>query len=292
MSAAPTFDLQSHSVHSDGALPATEVVRLAAEAGVQVLALSDHDTTAGVDEALSAGAEHGVRVVAAAELSSVDPVGEDLHILGYGIDHHDATLIGRLEDFRADRGRRADRMILALRELGFELDDTAIEARRASGSPIGRPHLAEAVVSHPANARRLEREGLQELSPFLVAYLIEGTPAFRGREVPSVSDAIAAIHDAGGVAIWAHPFWDVEDPASVLATIDRFVADGLDGVEVFYVTHTQEQTLLLADRCDELSLLTTGSSDFHGPEHKLFSRFLAHELYGRTANLGPIASDR
>ncbi len=266
------------------------MVRLAAEAGVRLLALSDHDTTAGVDEALRAGEAHGVRVVTAVELSSVDPCGEDLHILGYGIDHHDAALSERLATFRADRGRRAERMAHALRELGFELDERAIDERRAAGAPIGRPHLAQAVVGCPVNAERLAAEGLEDPSAFLVAYLIEGRPAFRGREVPTVAQAIATVHDAGGVAIWAHPFWDVEDPAEVLATIARFSAEGLDGVEAFYVTHTEEQTLLLADRCEELGLLSTGSSDFHGPHHRLFSRFLAHELYGRTPRLGPIGA--
>ncbi len=289
MSASPTFDLQAHSRHSDGELEPADVVRLAAAAGVRLLALSDHDTTAGVDEALRAGAELGVRVVPAAELSSVDPAGEDLHILGYGIEHHDTRLAERLATFRADRGRRADRMALALRELGFELDESGIEARRRAGAPIGRPHLAQAVVGCPANGERLAAEGLQDSSAFLVAYLIEGRPAFRGREVPTVTEAIDTIHDAGGLAVWAHPFWDVEDPDAVLATIDRFVADGLDGVEAFYVTHTEAQTTLLADRCEELGLLSTGSSDFHGPHHRLFSRFLAHELYGRTPRLGAIA---
>ncbi len=288
MSATPTFDLQAHSCHSDGELEPAEVVRMAAEAGVRLLALSDHDTTAGVDEALRAGEAHGVRVVTAVELSSVDPAGEDLHILGYGIDHRDAALSERLAAFRADRGRRAERMAGSLRELGFELDERAIDRRRAAGAPIGRPHLAQAVVGCPANDERLAAEGLQDPSAFLVAYLIEGRPAFRGREVPTVAEAIATVHAAGGVAIWAHPFWDVEDPHEVLGTIARFTREGLDGVEAFYVTHTEEQTLLLADRCEELGLLCTGSSDFHGPNHPLFSRFLAHRLYGRTPRLGPI----
>ena len=99
-----------------------------------------------------------------------------------------------------------------------------------------------------------------------------------------------AIHDAGGVAIWAHPFWDISDPAEVLSSIDRFVALSIDGVEAFYVTHTREQTELLAARCGELGLLTTGSADYHGPENRLFSRFLAFETYGIEPNLGPIAS--
>jgi len=242
-----------------------------------------------VEEALSAGRREGVRVVAATELSSVDPVGQDLHILGYGIDHTDSGLASRLDEFRADRGQRAHRMADALRELGFELDEGAIDQRRRDGQPIGRPHLAQAVVGVPANAQRLAEEGLHDPSSFLVAYLIEGRPAFRGREIPTVADAVTTIHDAGGVAVWAHPFWDVTDPDEVLATVDRFAALGIDGVEVFYVTHTREQTELLSDHCDAQGLLMSGSSDFHGPHHRLFSRFLAHERYGREPRLGPIS---
>jgi predicted metal-dependent phosphoesterase TrpH len=177
----------------------------------------------------------------------------------------------------------------ALRELGYALDDTELARRRAQGKPIGRPHLADAVVSHPANAQRLEAEGLAERSAFLEAYLIDGRPAFRPRTKPTVPESIQIIHGAGGVAVWAHPFWDVEDPAEALAAIDRYRACGLDGVECFYATHTREQAELLADRCAELGLLSTGSSDFHGPNHRLFSRFRAFSTYGRTPTLGPIA---
>jgi len=89
--------------------------------------------------------------------------------------------------------------------------------------------------------------------------------------------------------VWAHPFWDVEAPGEVLSAIDRFVALGLDGVEAFYVTHTAQQTRLVADRCAELGLLITGSADFHGPDHPLFSRFRAFGLHGIEPRLGPIA---
>ncbi|HMD51574.1 MAG TPA: PHP domain-containing protein, partial [Solirubrobacteraceae bacterium] len=120
--------------------------------------------------------------------------------------------------------------------------------------------------------------------------LIEGRPAFRLRKTPTVAEAVEAIHEAGGVAVWAHPFWDISDPEEVLASIDRFKALGIDGVEAFYVTHTREQTELLVERCAALGLLTTGSADFHGPENRLFSRFLAFETYGLEPNLGPLAS--
>jgi 3',5'-nucleoside bisphosphate phosphatase len=289
------FDLQSHSTHSDGALPAPEVVERAGESGVELLALSDHDTVSGVSEALAAGERAGVRVVPAVEISAVDdgaPVGRELHILGYDIDHTGALLTERLSEFLADRERRTMRMAAALRELGFELDERELAARVAERQPIGRPHLAEAALRSPANASRLKQEGIDEIGSFIRAYLVEGRPAFRLRETPTVAQAVDAIHEAGGVAIWAHPFWELSEPGEVLEGIERFGALGLDGVEAFYITHTREQTELLAGRCAALGLLSTGSSDFHGPENRLFSRFLAFETYGLEPNLGPIASER
>ena len=293
MSTPIRFDLQSHSTHSDGALEAAEVVERAARAGVELLALSDHDTVSGVTEALRAGERYGVRVVPAVEISAIDADGEtprELHILGYNIDHTDPALTARLAEFLADREQRTLRMAAALEELGFELDRAQLQERVAAGKPIGRPHLAEAVLTAPANAARLRDEQIDDIGSLIRGYLIEGKPAFRLREIPTVAQAIAAIHEAGGVVVWAHPFWDIPDSDEVLATIDRFRALGIDGVEAFYVTHTQEQTTLLAQRCEELGLLSTGSADFHGPDNRLFSRFLAFELYDFEPNLGPIAS--
>ena len=134
------------------------------------------------------------------------------------------------------------------------------------------------------------RAGLDDIGSFIRAYLIEGRAAFSLRVTPTVSEAIEAIHAAGGVAIWAHPFWDMFEPQEVLATIERFHALGIDGVEAFYVTHTLEQTELLAERCAERDMLSTGSADFHGPENRLFSRFMAFDTYGLQPNLGPIAA--
>jgi 3',5'-nucleoside bisphosphate phosphatase len=286
------FDLQSHSTHSDGALPASEVVQRAAEAGVQLLALSDHDTISGVAEAIEAGERFGVRVVAAVEISAVDdgaPVGRELHILGYDIDHTGPPMTDSLVGFLADREKRTLRMRDGLREAGLQLDEAEIDERIAQGKPIGRPHLAAAVLGAPANAQRLADEQIDDVGSLIRGYLIEGKPAFRLRETPTVGEAIEAIHAAGGVAIWAHPFWDVSDSAEVLASIDRFRALGIDGVEAFYVEHDEQQTRLLAERCAELGLLSTGSADYHGPDNRLFSRFLAFETYGLQPNLGTIA---
>ncbi len=293
---ALAFDLQSHSTHSDGVLAAAEVVERAAQAGVELLSLSDHDTVSGVSEALAAGERRGVRVVPAVEISSIDDPGDgggaprELHILGYLVDHSSPSFLATLADFLADREQRTLRMAAALREQGLELDEAAISERVSAGQPIGRPHLAEAVLSAPSNASRLREEDIDDIGSLIRAYLIEGRPAFRLRETPTVAEAIDAIHCAGGVAVWAHPFWDVTDPPEALAMVDRFRSLGIDGIEAFYVTHTREQTELLAHRCAELDLLSTGSSDFHGPDNRLFSRFLAFETYGLEPNLGPLAS--
>jgi hypothetical protein len=291
------FDLQSHSTHSDGVLSAAEVVERAAQAGVQLLALSDHDTVSGVSEAIEAGERYGVRIVPAVEISALDAdsggfgdfIQRELHILGYNIDHTGATMTARLTDFLADREQRTLRMRDGLRDAGFDLDEAELDARIAEGKPIGRPHLAGAVLRAPANAKRLKEEGIDDIGSLIRGYLIEGKPAFRLRQTPTVAEAVEAIHDAGGVAIWAHPFWDISDDGEVLSTIERFHALGMDGVEAFYITHTRENTELIAKRCAELGMLTTGSADFHGPENRQFSQFMAFDTYGIEPNLGPIA---
>jgi len=284
---SPDFDLQAHSTCSDGELEPAAVVGRAAAAGVRLLALTDHDTVSGIPEALAAAAEHDVRLVPATEISALDG-DDDLHILGYQVDHTDPGLLAGLADSRADREERAGRMIAKLEDLGFRLDREELDRHTAAGASLGRPHLAAAVVGHPGNRWRLEREGRTEQSAFLEAYLIPGRPAFSGRSRPTMAQAIEMIHEAGGVAIWAHPFWDIPAPAEVLRRLERFAADGIDGVEGFYTSHTRHQVRVLHERAWELELLITGSADFHGPNHRRFDRFRAFELYGLEPRLGPI----
>jgi predicted metal-dependent phosphoesterase TrpH len=283
------FDLQSHSVHSDGALGAADVVARAAAAGVELLALTDHDTVDGVPEAQAAAREQGIRISPASELSAVHGGHEDLHVLGYGLDVGDRDLLATLEDFRADRAHRIEAMADRLRDLGFSLDDAPLRARRDAGKPVGRPHLADAVLAHPANGERLREEGIDGRAKLFPPYLVPGAAAYVARSRPTVAEAIAVIHAAGGVAVWAHPFWDLESPQEALDAIDAFTAAGLDGIEVFYPTHDERQTRFLFEAASERGLLTTGSADFHGPEHDPFSRFRTFELYGLEPNLGPIS---
>src|SRR5258705_11709687 len=169
---APDFDLQAHSTRSDGALEPAAVVAAAAAAGVRLLALTDHDTVAGVEEALAAGREHAVELVPAIEVSAVQSgAAADVHVLGYRIDHESPQLSAALEGWQADRALRIERMADRLEELGFELDRAELEARRAAGEPLGRPLLAAPVRYRPDG--------------FVERYLVAGAPAFVPRSTPS-----------------------------------------------------------------------------------------------------------
>lgn len=257
---------------------------------MSLLSLTDHDSIDGTAEAQAAASRHGVKLVPGVEISSIDDDGLDLHLLGYGVDPEHPSLVAALEEFRQDREVRGEAMLDALRELGFAVDASEVRNRRAAGLAVGRPHIARAVTAHPANAERLAAEGLSRGTDVLVAYLIPGAPAFRPRTFPTVPDAIALVHEAGGYAIWAHPFFDIKDDEHVERRLRQFVAAGCDGVEAFYIEHTAEQTHVLCDLAEELDLLTTGSADFHAPTHATFHSFRAFDLYGRVPNLGPIAT--
>src|ERR1700744_3767120 len=174
----PTFDLQSHSTLSDGALAPADVVAAAAAAGVELLALSDHDSALGVAEAADAARAAGIGLVPATEITAILDGKQDLHVCGYLIAPEDPTLVETLERSRNDRERRAETMSASLRELGFAIDDEQLRRRTEEGKTIGRPHLPQAVVSPPDNRERLTRDGLLEPTEFLVAYLIEGPPGF------------------------------------------------------------------------------------------------------------------
>ena len=287
---APTqrFDLQSHSTYSDGELAPAQVVASAASAGIELLALTDHDTVAGQSEAAAAARLQGLTLLTGVEISVLDTAGPDLHVCGYGIDPEHAQLLAQLARSREDRTRRTERMCEAVERSGWRLDRSGIDARRATGASVGRPHLAQAVFSDPANSARLAREGLRSATDFLVAYLVEGKPAYVPRAAPSVAEAIDVLHAAGGLAVWAHPFWDLATADQVSSTLRRFAGLGLDGVEAFYLTHSREQTELLVREAASLGLLTTGSSDFHGPHHPLFHRFGAFPTYGLRPDLGAL----
>jgi hypothetical protein len=290
MDGKPTFDLQSHSVHSDGALAPAEVVARAAAAGVKVLALSDHDGIGGVIEAIEAGAEMGVHIVPAVEITAVDEQHDDIHLLGYLINHTDPNLVARLEAAQEERLLRGRLMASRLEGAGWQINHAFLDKVEASGATVGRPHVAQALLSDPENTERLAELGLTTTGQVIHELLQRGKEAFVPRDHPTVEEAIGWVHDAGGVAVYAHPFFPAGRYGrdAVEEAVRRYAAIGLDGVECFYITHSEEDTRFLHGLAMELGLLTTGSADFHGPDHGDFNVFREFELYGLEVNLGPI----
>jgi predicted metal-dependent phosphoesterase TrpH len=257
------IELQSHSTHSDGQLEAAGVVEKAVEAGVTTLALTDHDSVAGVPEAAEAAAGTGLELVPAIEMSCVHEFAEDLHVCGYWVD---LERIGPACDrAQQERRNRAGEIVENLRREGFELtlDDAIREAGGADS--IGRPHIARAAGASG------------DLGPFFEEYLVPGAKAFVPRRWPTAEEAVELIHDAGGVAVVAHPYWDIDDPAEVEQLVRALP---FDGIETYYPPHTKKQTEHLLALCDELGLVPTASSDFHGPTHRTFSEFGAYDTYG------------
>jgi len=257
------IELQSHSTVSDGQLAPAQVVEEAAKAGVTTLALSDHDAIAGVPEAAEAAEKLGVELVPAIEMSCVHEYAEDLHVCGYWVDL--GTIAPACEKAQHERVTRAGEIVEKLREHGFDLhlEDAVREAGDALS--IGRPHIARAAGA------------AGDLGPFFEEYLVPGAKAFVPRRWPTAEQAIELIHEAGGVAVVAHPYWDIDARHEV---DDLIRSLNPDGAETFYPTHSKEQTEHLLDLCSELDLIPTASSDYHGPTHKTFSKFGAYDTYG------------
>jgi 3',5'-nucleoside bisphosphate phosphatase len=257
------IELQSHSTVSDGQLAPAQVVEEAAKAGVTTLALSDHDAIAGVAEAAEAAERLGIELVPAIEMSCVHEYAEDLHVCGYWVDL--GKIAPACERAQHERVTRAGEIVEKLREHGFDLhlEDAVREAGDALS--IGRPHIARAAGA------------TGDLGPFFEEYLVPGAKAFVPRRWPTAEQAIELIHEAGGVAVVAHPYWDIDARHEV---DDLIRSLGADGVEAFYPTHSKEQTEHLLELCEELDLIPTASSDYHGPTHKTFSKFGAYNTYG------------
>ncbi len=257
------IELQSHSTVSDGQLGPSEVVAEAAKAGVTTLALTDHDAIAGVGEAQRAAEELGVELVPAIEMSCVHEYAEDLHICGYWIDV--GKIAAACERAQHERVTRAGEIVEKLRSHGFEihLEDAVREAGDALS--IGRPHIARAAGA------------MGDLGPFFEEYLVPGAKAFVPRRWPTAEQAIELIRNAGGIAVIAHPYWDISAAHEVDDLIRSLRADG---IETYYPTHSKEQTEHLLELCTELDLVPTASSDYHGPTHRTFAEFGAYDTYG------------
>ncbi len=249
----PRLDLHLHTTHSDGSLPPAEVLALAHKAGVTALAITDHDITTGLPEALEAGARLGIDVIPGVEISS--RFGEnELHILGYFLDWQDQALDTRLAGLRASRHRRNPLIIEQLRALGCDI--TYDEVKELAGTEsVGRPHIAHVLM---------KKGYVKSAKKAFDRFLAHGKPAYVPRELPEPVEAMAWIRAANGVPVLAHPLWARQDGEGLFKLCEKLKAEGLGGMEVHYSTHNPKQTAALLDIARRLDLLVTGGSDFHG----------------------------
>jgi len=249
-------DLHIHSTASDGRLSPAAVVELAREKGFACIALADHDTVAGVEEALAAGAAAGVEVVPAVELSTLYDGGE-VHILGYFIDWRAGALLDKLGEIVKARADRARRMVEKLRGLGLDIEWE--EVRAAAGSLyVGRPHIARVLLAEGYIS------SLEEA--FTDKFIGRGGPAYVERYEISPQEAIALVRQNGGVAVLAHPGFYKNKERTRLGEEDirLFLDAGLQGLEVYHTKHTAEDVEYYLQLARKYGLAVTGGSDCHG----------------------------
>ena len=241
-------DLHMHSFCSDGLRTPTQAVEEACEAGLQAISLTDHDTVEGIPEATEAGIRLGMEVIPGTELSA--HVRErEVHILAYCIDCSDNQFGSNLEKAFESRYQRGVTIVEKLNGLGLgvSLDDVLEQAK---GSPIGRPHIAAALV---------EKGLVADNNEAFNRYIGDRGPAFKAKPYTPADDVIALIHRTGGVAVLAHPGASLHEDI-----IQQLISFGLDGVEVFHPAHQPPQIDFYNQLADSHGLLKSGGSDSHG----------------------------
>lgn len=245
-------DLHTHTTASDGTLSPRELVRLAREIGLAAVAITDHDTVDGLAEGLAAGKDLGIRVIPGVELST-ELEHREIHIVGLGIDRSNGPLLELLTRRKAERVRRNGLLLARLAELGMPIPAQEV---RPDGGLLTRTHVAEVLARHgyaesPVDA--LER------------FLIPGKPAWIEKNSPSPAECAAVIHGAGGKTFLAHlDRIDKKDRARSIKLAREAITMGMDGLEARYTTYTPEWEALADGLAEELGLLRSGGSDFHG----------------------------
>jgi predicted metal-dependent phosphoesterase TrpH len=243
-------DLHTHSNCSDGLLSPTALVELAASRGVQVLALTDHDSTEGLPEALEAASRYpGFTLIPGVEMST-DVPGSEVHVLGYFLDLKDGRLqeeLARLRSLRRDRGRR---MVEKLRDMGVDISWERVQAI-ADGGAVGRPHVAQAL---------LEKGCIASVQEAFERYIGRNGPAYVEREKMTPAEAVAFLHQRRALPVLAHPR-EMEDLEGMLPALQE---TGLAGMEVYYQDYDEASIERLLRIARRHGLLPTGGSDYHG----------------------------
>ncbi len=248
---AGRVDLHSHTTASDGTLAPRELVLAAVKRGVRVLAVTDHDSTGGLAEAMEEARAHPpLEIVPGLEINC-DVEGAEIHVLGYFVDHGAPWFQAFLAEQRAERVARVHRIAERLAELGMPIDADEVFALVKEGS-AGRPHVAQVMVN---------RGYVKSVREAFDKYLKTGGPANVPRRRLTPADAVKVIRKAGGVPVLAHPGLADRDEL-----IPELVEAGLMGIEAYYAEHSAAQTREYLELCRRHDLVPTGGSDYHGPQ--------------------------
>jgi len=248
------IDLHTHTTASDGTDSPAELINKALSAGIQTLAITDHDSTSGWTEAIAA-LRPPMSLVLGAEISTLTLTGISVHILGLLFDGEDNDLQAMLADSRDTRIPRMRKMVELMASDGIAITMEDVIAATPPGATVGRPHLADALVKNKVVTTRDEAfiDLLHNASKYYVTHA-----------APTPEDAIIQIRKAGGVAVIAHPFASRRGEVISVSTFTSLVAAGLNGVEVNHRDHSQVEREQLSEIADQLALVKTGSSDYHG----------------------------
>jgi 3',5'-nucleoside bisphosphate phosphatase len=253
----PGIDLHVHSVFSDGTFTPRQMVELAVERVLTTVALTDHDTVNGLDEAFSAGDELGVEIVPGIEFSTIYE-GNGVHVLCYFMDAENPGLAAELQRLQEDRYTRGERMVAKLQELGYPISFERVR-EIAEGGNIVRPHVAQALVE--AGAVPTLKEAFSD------ELIGSGGRAYVEKHALHPLDALELIHGAGGACVLAHPGTFRETKPVPVALIDELAEAGLDGIEASHPEHTPEVEAEYVQMARRLGLIWTGSSDCHGDRY-------------------------
>ncbi len=253
------IDLHSHSTASDGSFSPSELVAKAEEIGLSALALTDHDTLSGIPEFIESASKHNlIEAIPGVEVS-VELMGKEVHIVGLFVDYNSEPLSEMLCEIRNHRNQRNELIITKLQGMGYDITLQEL-LDIAGGESIGRPLLAKILI---------EKGYFTEVQEVFDKCLKRGAPAYCARVLPSPEKAIKEIHNAGGVAIWAHPLYRTANDRAYLRKVLRELTKfGIDGMEGYYTSFTDAQSRAVHDVAEEFSLLISGGSDFHGTNQK------------------------
>ena len=252
------IDLHTHSNYSDGTQTPEELLFGATKINLKALALTDHDTVAGVPELLEAAEKYpDLLAIAGVEISTIY-FHREIHMLGLWVDHNSMELQEFLNDIQVKRRQRNELMAQKLTSLGYHTDIKILREMN-SGQVIGRPHFADYLL------KNYDFEDFQDIFNKL---LKRGAPAFVPRSLPSPFEAIKVIHQAGGIAVWAHPIYRKSKERSWCRKVLKdLVPAGLDAIEAYYTQFNEQQTKIVKDLAVEFNIALTGGSDYHGSHH-------------------------